>query len=226
MILLVLAGLIWLVLHIGVSGTALRDRIAVAIGEGPFRGAFSVASIASIVFLVFAYNHAATRVFWAAPAWLIELADLAMLAACLLFVAAVSPSNPTMTGTETAFGTAPRGMFRITRHPMLCAFGIWAGVHMLVNGDGASLLFFGVFLVTVLSGIPSIDAKLARRDPAKWAALSGLTSAVPFAAILAGRNRFVAREIGWRSPLLSLVLWLALIALHPVVIGVSPLPMR
>ena len=117
-------------------------------------------------------------------------------------------------------------MFRVTRHPMLCAFAIWAGVHMLVNGDAASWLFFGTFLLTVLAGIPSLDAKLERRDPGRWAALSGLTSALPFAAILAGRNRFVAREIGWRIPLLGLVLWAALIALHPLVIGVSPLPMR
>ena len=208
----------------GVSGTVLRGRIAGAIGEGPFRGVFSLASIASIVFLVFAYNHAATRVIWAVPAWLVVLADLGMLAACLLFAGSLSWANPTMTGTEAAFGAAPRGMFRITSHPMLCAFAIWAGVHMLVNGDAASLLFFSVFLVTVLSGIPSIDAKLARRDPAKFAALSGLTSAVPFAAILAGRNRFVPRELGWRMPLIGLVLWLVLIALHPLVIGVSPLP--
>ena len=152
------------------------------------------------------------------------VALLGLAGTVLLFAGSLSWANPTMTGTEAAFGAAPRGMFRITSHPMLCAFAIWAGVHMLVNGDAASLLFFSVFLVTVLSGIPSIDAKLARRDPAKFAALSGLTSAVPFAAILAGRNRFVPRELGWRMQLIGLVLWLVLIALHPLVIGVSPLP--
>ena len=40
--------------------------------------------------------------------------------------------------------------------------------------------------------MPSIDAKLARRDPATWLALSAATSIVPFAAIAQGRNRFVA----------------------------------
>ena len=48
------------------------------------------ASIASIVFLVFAYNHAATRVIWAVPAWLVVLADLGMLAAFTVVLQLVS----------------------------------------------------------------------------------------------------------------------------------------
>lgn len=222
--LLILAGLIWLGLHIGVSGTRLRGTIVGAIGGPAFRGLFALASIASIVFLIFAYNRADTRLLWAAPGWLIGLLNVAMLGACVLFVGSLSLANPTMTGTEGAFGQEPRGMFRVTRHPMLCAFGIWALVHLIANGDTASLVFFGTFLVTVLAGIPSIDAKLARREPAKWATLARITSAVPFGAILAGRNRFAPAEIGWRTPLLGLLLWAVLVGLHPAVIGVPALP--
>jgi uncharacterized membrane protein len=147
-----------------------------------------------------------------------------MLAACVLFVGSLSLANPTMAGTEGAFGQEPRGMFRVTRHPMLCAFAVWAFVHLIANGDTASLVFFGTFFITVLAGIPSIDAKLARRDPAKWAMLARTTSAVPFAAMLAGRNRFAPGEFGWRSPLLGLLLWAVLLALHPALIGVPALP--
>jgi uncharacterized membrane protein len=223
--LLGLAAVIWLAVHIGVAGTALRRPIVAALGETAFRGAFTVASIASLVFLVVAYNHAATVPLWAAPPWLVGVLDVAMLAASLLFAASVTPANPTMAGTEGAFGRAPRGIFRITRHPMLCAFAIWAAVHMIANGDTASLLFFGTFLVTVLAGIPSLDAKLARRDPQKWAMLSRNTSVVPFAAIAAGRNRIEPAEIGWRWPLLGVLLWALLLALHPYVIGVRAVPM-
>jgi uncharacterized membrane protein len=70
--------------------------------------------------------------------------------------------------------------------------------------------------------MPSIDAKLARRDPATWAALSATTSIVPFAAIVAGRNRFVPREIGWLVPAIGVVAWLALLLLHPLLFGVAP----
>jgi uncharacterized membrane protein len=221
---LVLAGLVWLGLHIGVSGSRLRDVSVGAIGERAFRGAFSLASIAAIAFLVIAYNHADTRLLWTAPGWLVGLLDVAMLAASLLFVASLSPANPTMAGTESALGQEPRRIFRITRHPMLWAFAIWAGVHLIASGDTASLVFFGTFLITVLAGIPSIDARLARRAPEKWAMLARATSAVPFAAILAGRNRFVPAEIGWRTPLLGVLLWVVLLVLHRLVIGVSPLP--
>ena len=52
MALLILAALIWLGIHIGVAGTPLRDALVTRIGEGPFRGLFSLLSILGIVFLV------------------------------------------------------------------------------------------------------------------------------------------------------------------------------
>jgi uncharacterized membrane protein len=107
---------------------------------------------------------------------------------------------------------------------MLCSFAIWAAVHMLGNGDVASLLFFGAFLVTSVAGMPSIDAKLARRDPAAWSVLAAGTAIVPFAAIVQGRNRLVWHEIGWWRIGLGLILWGLLLYLHPILIGASALP--
>jgi uncharacterized membrane protein len=107
---------------------------------------------------------------------------------------------------------------------MLWSFAIWAALHMLARGDGAALLFFGAFLVTALAGMPSIDAKLAQRDPAAWARLAATTSILPFGAIAAGRNRLVIGEIGWLPPALGLALWLLLLAwLHRALFGVAPL---
>ena len=70
--------------------------------------------------------------------------------------------------------------------------------------------------------MPSIDAKLARRDPATWQALSAATSIVPFGAIAAGRNRFVPREIGWLPPVIGVVAWATVLMLHPLLFGVAP----
>ena len=219
---LIIAALIWIGLHIGVAGTRLRDRIVRGIGERPFRAAFSVLSIAVLVWLSRSYGRAATTFLWRPPAWLLVLLALAMLPACLLFIGSVTTPNPTMIAGERARG-APHGIQRITRHPMLWSFAIWAAVHMIGNGDTASLVFFGAFLVTALAGMPSIDAKLARRDPAGWLTLAGGTAIVPFRAIAQGRNQFVWNEIGWWRAGLGLLLWGALLYLHPLVIGVSPL---
>jgi uncharacterized membrane protein len=220
--LLVIAALVWIGVHVGIAGTHLRDRLVARIGEMPFRGMFSVLSIAAIVFLVRAWSTAPTELLWFAPNWLRWILVAAMLVAFLLFVASVSRPNPTMVGPGEGSASPPRGMTRVTRHPMLWSFAIWAAVHVIGNGDSASVIFFGAFLVTALAGMPSIDAKLARRDPATWAALSAATSAVPFGAILAGRNRFVVREIGWIVLAIAVVAWVVLLWLHPLLFGAAP----
>jgi uncharacterized membrane protein len=88
----------------------------------------------------------------------------------------------------------------------------------------ASLLFFGAFLVTALAGMPSIDAKLAERDPQGWRRFTAVTSIVPFAAITAGRNRLVPAEIGWLPLALGVGLWAVLLWAHPHLFGLSALP--
>lgn len=93
------------------------------------------------------------------------------------------------------------------------------------NGDVAAVLFFGAFLVTALAGMPLIDAKLARRDPASWEALAAATSITPFAAIVQGRNRFVPGETGWLTLLIGVVAWAALLQFHPWLLGTAPVAM-
>ena len=82
-------------------------------------------------------------------------------------------------------------------------------MHIIGNGNSAAIVFFGAFLVTALAGIPSIDGKLAQREPGTWQALSAATSIVPFGAIAQGRNRLVLREFGWRTPLIAIIVWVA-----------------
>jgi uncharacterized membrane protein len=220
---LMIAAVAWIAWHVGVAGTALRAQIVRRIGDGAFRGVFSAVTIALLIWLAHAYNTATAIPLWRPPAWLVALLMLAMLPAAVLFVGSVTAPNPTAVGGEHAPAQA-RGIQRITRHPMLWSFAIWAAVHMIATGEGASLVFFGAFLITALAGMPSIDAKLARRSPQTWSALAAGTSIVPFAAIVQGRNRIVWNEIGWWRPALSLFLWGLLLYLHPIVIGVSPLP--
>lgn len=222
---LILAGLVWIGIHIGIAGTHLRDGLVARFGEGPFRGLFSLLSILALVFLVWTWSASETAPLWYAPTWLRSLLAVVMLVAFVLFVASVSARNPTMIGGETAIRETPGGMQRITRHPMLWSFALWAGVHMIANGDSAALVFFGAFLVTALAGMPSIDAKLARRDPASWQVLSAATSIVPFAAIAAGRNHFAPREIGWPTLLIGVVAWAVVLYLHPWLFGVAPVAM-
>jgi uncharacterized membrane protein len=221
---LAVAALLWMGAHIGIAGTALRQRLSARLGESGFRAAFSALSILLIVLLVRAYNGAGSTVLWFAPGWLRWLLVLAMLPAFVLFVASITNRNPTMIGGGAAARQEPRGIQRVTRHPMLWSFAVWAGVHMLANGDAASLVFFGAFLVTALAGMPSIDAKLAARDREAWAQLDAYTSIFPFAAIASGRNFLSVREIGWLPFLLGFLAWAAMLHFHRVLIGVPAVP--
>jgi uncharacterized membrane protein len=221
--LLILAALLWLGIHIGVAGTGLRDTVAARLGDKGFRGAFALASVVSLVLLALAYNGAVSTFLWEAPDWLRYLLALLMLGASILLVGAFATRNPTAPGGEAVRGDAVRGAIRITRHPALWAFAIWGFVHILGNGDTASVVFFGTFLITALAGMPSLDGKLARRDPAWWATIAAATSIVPFVAIREGRNRLLLPEL--TIPIAGgAVLWILLLFAHRHVIGVSPLP--
>jgi uncharacterized membrane protein len=149
---------------------------------------------------------------------------LLMLPAFVLFAASVTAPNPTAVGGERALGAEPRGIQRVTRHPMLWSFALWAAVHVLGNGDSASLLFFGAFGLTALAGMPSIDAKVAARDPGAWSRYAARTSVLPYGAIAAGRNRFVFSEVGWLPVAIGFALWLGLLAFHRTIFGVAPVP--
>jgi uncharacterized membrane protein len=92
-------------------------------------------------------------------------------------------------------------MVRITRHPFLWGVALWASVHLIINGDLASLILFGSLLLLAVGGTLSIDAKRRRNGGEQWIKFAEVTSDVPFAAIAAGRNRLgpALAEIGsWR----------------------------
>ena len=217
--LLGVTALLWVAVHIGISGTRLRDALVAKTGEGPFRGLFSVVTILTLALLIWAWGRSTTTQLWNAPAWLRWILVAVMLVAFVLFVASLRQRSPTIIGGGSA---PPHGIQRVTRHPMLWSFALWAAVHIVGNGDTAAIVFFGTFLVVALAGMPSIDAKLAQRDPAAWRPLSAATSIVPFAAIADGRNRFMPREIGWLTLLIGVVAWAVLLYLHPWLFGGAP----
>ena len=210
---LILAAVVWVLLHLGVSGTALRERMVAAIGAQPFRITFSLASVAVLYWLATSYGKAgAVGVLWASPHWLIAACVVLLLPALLLLVGSVTVPNPTLVGGERALAAndAARGILRVTRHPMLWAFALWAAANLLLFGTVAGVVFFGAFLVVAVAGMPSLDAKIRERNPPQWATFAQATSNFPFAAIAQGRNRLVFAEIGvWRIAL-AVLAWFAI----------------
>src|SRR5437764_10564289 len=103
-----------------------------------------------------------------------------MLPASLLVVIGLTTPNPTAIAQENRLAQPPQGIVRVTRHPFLTGVGLWALVHLIGNGDVASLVFFAVWAVVALAGTVSIDRKRRRLlGAAAWEPFAAQTSIVP-----------------------------------------------
>lgn len=205
---LLIAALLWVGVHVGIAGSPLRGRLVARLGEGGFRAGFSVLSVLAITALVLAWRAAPPTPLWALPLEARWALALLMLPGFWLFAASVLSPNPTSVGQP--MGAAVRGVQRITRHPMLWSFSVWAAVHIVAKGSLEGVLFFGAFLATALAGMPSIDAKLRARDPAGFARLAAQTSILPFAA-----GPVAWGEIPLRVWSAGLAAWALALWLHP-----------
>lgn len=207
----------FLLIHFGVSGTRLRDALTGKLGEKPYRGLFSLASVVGIVWMIYAYRHAPLIPTWGLLLGFRPAAYVLVFIAFLFAVIGILTPSPTQVGMESKLGPEmARGMVRITRHPFLWGVGLWAATHLIVNGDAASLILFGTLLLLAIGGTASIDAKRRRKFPEQWQKFAQETSSVPFAAIARGGNRLglALAEIGaWRI-LAALVLYAVAFYLH------------
>ncbi|UEM03043.1 NnrU family protein [Skermanella rosea] len=225
---LALAAAFLLASHFGVSSTGLRAALVRRIGERAYTGVYSIVALGAIVWLARAYAAAPYEPVWFPSAWMWFFPLVLMPLAFLLLVGGVSTPNPTAVGQgallEKELG--PRGVLRITRNPVMWAIGLWAVSHMIPNGDWASLLFFGTLAVLALLGSALIDSKNAVRKGLAWERWTELSSNVPFAAIVQGRQNLAAtvREIGWIRLVVALALYAGLLHGHAWLFGVSPLP--
>jgi len=230
MTILILAAAFFLGIHLLVSGTRLRHALTGRIGQGPYMGLFSLASLGGLVWLGFAFAAArqaqTNDVLWDVTPATRWLQLVLQLPAMLLIVGGLLTPNPTSVRQEATLQRVDvvKGMLRITRHPFLWGVAIWAVGHLIVNGDTASIVLFASLLALALFGTVSIDAKRRRALGKTWDAFAAQTSNVPFAAIAAGRQRLSLAEIGWWRIALGVVVWAALAWGHPYMFGVRALP--
>ncbi len=224
MAILITASLFFVLIHFLISGTRLRDRLVNSLSEVGFRWLFSSLVAVSLVIMIIAYIHSDGTVIWAdslLPLPLILIGNL--LAFALLVVGTLTPS-PNSILSEQAFRRGKiqiTGIQRITRHPGMLGIGLWALLHVLANGDSASLVFFGSLALLALLGPLSMDRKKLRLEEEPYAQVMAQTSYLPFVAILRGKNQLVWSEIGWKNPALAVLVFIVLVVLHPWIGGIS-----
>jgi len=192
--------IIGLVLFIGVHAFTMargpRGALIARLGEGPYKGIYSLLSLLGIVLISIGFGQYRQDDYlqvWDPPVWTRHLALLLVLPAFVMFVAAYFPGR----------------IKRTLKHPMLAGIKLWALAHLLANGDLGSMLLFGSLLAWAVAA--RISAK--RRDEV-------VPHGGPAAAPAGARNDLLAIGIGGAA-YLAFLFWL-----HPLLIGVSALPVR
>ena len=227
MISLALAALFFIAIHLGVSGSRIRDTLVARLGLRGYMVVFSLGSVAGMIWLVSAYKAADYVPTWGMLEWWKPAMIVIMLPAFLLVVIGLTTPNPTAVAQEKLVTDKPKGIVGITRHPFLVGSALWAFTHVVGNGDWASLLMFGSLLVVAAAGTLSIDAKRRRvLGDAAWDVFARRTSIIPFAAVLAGRSTVAWQELGWWRILAGVVAYTLMLGGHAHIVGISPWPSR
>ena len=125
-----IAGLaLFLGVHVFSSLRFARERLVAKLGEGPYKGLYSLLSLAGFLLIVTGMGKAPSIELWEPPEWGRYAAMWIMPFALILLAGAYIPGN----------------LRRFTAHLMLWAITLWALVHLLANGDLPGLLLFGGF---------------------------------------------------------------------------------
>jgi len=215
--------LLWLAFaatHIGLSSRALRARVVAASGAGPFAALYSAIALAifvPLVWLYFTHKHSGP-VLWALPrgpalSWTVYAG---MGLALVLFVSSFVQPSPA--GMAPASLT-PHGVERITRHPLVMSFALFALVHLLPNGWASDVAFFGGFVGFALVGAAHQDRRKIAAGPPGYAAFVAATPFIPFT----GRDTAKGlRELSPVAVLLGLGLAIAIRYFHARLLGGNP----
>lgn len=144
---ILIAGLIvFFGVHVIPMFPEFKGSLQSRFGEMRFKGIYSLVALTGFLLILLGVSRAEFHPVFAPPAWAPLIAYLAMPVAFCLLVAAYVPNN----------------FRRVIRNPMLSGVIVWAVVHLLANGDLASILLFGAFGLYAVVDIVAVN----RRSPA------------------------------------------------------------
>lgn len=195
----------------------LRAPMAKALGAMGFQIVYSLISIGTFAWAVMAFGRApTTEPFWPVGDLVWWAATVLMLIGSILFAGSLfgNPALPRPDARQLAQAPA-RGVFAITRHPMMWGFALWALVHALVAPNAATLTLSGFIAFLALAGSAGQDRKKAALMGDEWKDWASRTSFVPFAAQLSGKSGWGTAWPGRTVVLAGTLLWLAASWAHP-----------
>ncbi len=206
---LLAASIAFVGLHFAMSHP-LRAPLVARLGEGGFIGVYSLVSLATFAWMVLAFRAAPLL---GLPVWSGQdevswtIASALTIVATVLFLGsfARNPALPGMPVGDLAT-REPSGVFRVTRHPMMWGFALWALAHIIVAPTSRTLVLAGSIGFLALVGAHLQDRKKAGLLGPAWTAWEAKTHYWP-------RWRELPRA-GFLLWSIAVALWLALTWAH------------
>jgi uncharacterized membrane protein len=130
---MILGLVLFLGVHLLTTQRGLRARFVVSMGEGGYKGFYSLVSLAGLGLMVWGFAHyrsAGMINVWYPPAAFRHITEALMLPAVILVAASYIRGR----------------IYATLKHPMLAGVKLWAAAHLLANGDIGSIILFGAFL--------------------------------------------------------------------------------
>lgn len=197
----------------------LRDRLIGAVGRRVYFSVYGLVSLALLVWVIAAAGRAPYVELWPQWPWTRWVPNVAMPVALVLVACGIGMAQPYTLGGRKSFDPAQPGFAAMSRHPLFLALALWAGAHLVPNGDLAHVILFGSFTAMALAAIPAFDAKARRAsDLLSHTALFSLRPLANPHWRRANLSRLLIRTA------IGLILWMGTLHLHALVIGVSPFP--
>ncbi len=197
----------------------LRAPLVKMLGNGGFTIAYALAAFATLGWTANAYKAApVTPMLWDVGDGLWIVASIIMLVASILLVGSLI-GNPALPGPAAKAPEKARGVFAITRHPMMWSFALWSTAHVLVYPVAANIILCAAIATLALVGAALQDAKKRVLVPELWHVWEKRSGYWPFAAIAAGKASFG----GFRPHDLAggVVIWLAATWAHIPMAGIA-----
>jgi uncharacterized membrane protein len=185
--------------HVGLATRRVRAALVARLGEGGFTTLFSI--VAALGYAALVAYYAAHR-FAGAPGLALgrvpvlrEVLIVSIVTGVVLMVAGLAayPGMPSALFDQPI--GAPRGIECVTRHPFFVGVTLAAVAHALLATRLVGAVFALGFALLAIAGAWHQDRKLEARRGAAYSRYLAVTSVLPFAALVAGRQRLAWREV-------------------------------
>lgn len=147
MLILIVGMVVFLGIHTLPIQQTVRASLIERLGEGAYKGLFTLTAIVGLALIIVGKGTAGFVPLYPPMPGARHLA-LALMPVALVLVLA---------------GSMPGNIKRLVPNPMLTGVKLWAVLHLLANGDVASVILFGGFLAWAVIDVIS----LKRRGKAK-----------------------------------------------------------